>query len=38
MGQRLGPFGEDAELGLADVCIQGAHAAHENRHLRRGQR
>ena len=25
-------------LGLRDVCIQGAHAADEDRHVRRGQR
>ena len=38
IGERFWPMGEDAVLGLSDVCIQDAHAADENRHLRRGQR
>ena len=38
VGQRLRPLGEDAVLGLSEVGVQDAHAADENRHLRRGQR
>jgi hypothetical protein len=37
VGQRLGPVGEDAVLGLP-CWRQDAHAADEHRHLRRGQR
>ena len=38
IGERLGPLGEDAVLGLSEVGIQDSHAANENRHLRRRQR
>ncbi len=38
VGQRLRTLGEDAVLGLTDVCAQDAHAADEDRHLGRGQR
>ncbi len=31
-------MGEDAVLGPSEVGVQDAHAAHENRHLRSGQR
>src|SRR5713226_6286966 len=35
--QRLGPFGENTVFGLSKVCIQGAHATNQNRHLGSGQ-
>ena len=38
VGQRLGPAGEDAVLGLSEVGVQGAHAANQDRHLGSGQR
>src|SRR5258706_14117073 len=38
VGQRLRPLGKDAVLGPSEVGLQYAHAADENRHLRRGQR
>jgi hypothetical protein len=38
IGERLGPLGEDAVLGLSEVGIQDAHAANQNRHLGSGQR
>ena len=38
IGQRLGSFGENTVLGLADVRIQRAQPADQNGHLRGGQR
>ena len=38
IGQCFGPFGENALFGVPEVCIQGAHAADQNRYLRSGQR
>ncbi len=37
IGERLWPLGEDPVLGLSEVCIQDAHTADENGHLRGGQ-
>ena len=38
VGQRPGPLGEDAELGLPDVRVQDAQPADEHGHLGSGQR
>ncbi len=38
IGQRTRTVGEDTVFGPAEVGTQDAHAAHQNRHLRRGQR
>src|SRR6266851_7613246 len=38
VGQHFRPLGKDDVFRLSEVGVQGAHAADENRHLRRGQR
>ena len=38
VAERSRPLGEDPMLGLSEVCVQRAHAAHQHRHLGRGER